>query len=75
MKIFKLTAWLGVLLIIGTAGSSDTEYIDFAQAVMQCLAGALLTGVSYIMYVLTYRPKVKSKRRKIVPIEELRKVG
>ncbi|MBQ7039906.1 MAG: hypothetical protein IJN39_04995 [Clostridia bacterium] len=75
MKIFKLTTWIGILMIIGTAGSADAGYIAFPQIVMQCVAGLMIAGISYLMYALTYRPKIKTRRRKIVPIEEQRKVG
>lgn len=75
MKIFKFTMWLGIIMIIGTAGSSDIDTINFSNAVVQIGYGVLLSLVSYALYVITYRPKCKFKHRKIVPIEELRKVG
>lgn len=75
MKIFKFTTWIGILLLIGTAGSADLGNIGFSQTVLQITAGVLLAGTSYLMYILTYKPKLKIKRRKIVPIESLRKVG
>ena len=75
MKIFKLLTWIGIIMIIGTAGSTDAGYMTFGTAVVQTLSGVLLSFVSYFMYALTYKPKTKSKRAKIVPIEELRKVG
>lgn len=75
MKIFKITTWLGIIMIIGTAGSSDIGYISFSNAVAQLFSGVLISLASYVLYVATYRPKIKLKHRKIVPIEELRKVG
>ena len=75
MKIFKLLTWVGIIMIIGAAGSSDAGYIDFSKAVLQTVSGVLLSFASYFLYALTYKPKTKMKRAKIVPIEELRKVG
>ena len=75
MKIFKFLTWIGIIMIIGAAGSSDVGTMDFGTAVVQTISGVLLSFASYFMYALTYKPKTKSKRARIVPIEELRKVG
>ena len=75
MKIFKLLTVIGIILVIGAAGSSDAGYIDFSKALLQTVSGVLLSFASYFLYALTRKPKSRMKRATIVPIEELRKVG
>lgn len=55
-RILNLMRFLGVLMIIGTAGASDCLIIDFSQAVSQVMGGILLilapNLVSYVWRLL-----------------------
>ncbi len=41
-RIFRVIALLGFLLIIGTAGASDCDQIEFPQMMVQSFVGLLM---------------------------------
>ena len=53
-RIFGLCAFGGFMFMVGTAGASDCNLIDFRQIVIQSLIGLALVIIGFIGLKLSY---------------------
>lgn len=51
----------GIIVIVGTAGASDTNAITFGQAVKQVLLGAMCCSIAYLINVKESKQKWKNQ--------------
>ena len=60
-KISNLLMFIGVILLIGTAGASDVGNIEFLQIVKQILVASLFIVSSILLSRLSFALKYKKK--------------
>lgn len=71
MKIFKITAFIGFMILFGTAGAIDGGTMEMSDIVKNLILGMSVFGLSVML--MNKKPERKTRRcAEIIPIEELR---
>ena len=75
MKIFKILAFSGLVLILGAVDAADTDSITYWEMLRQILMGIGMTAIGSFLAICT-APKPKKRRcASVVAIEQLRQAG
>ena len=75
MKIFKILAVIGIVLVLGAVDAADSNSITYVEMVKQSLLGMGITAISVFLAKHT-APKSKRKRRaEVISIEQLKQAS